>query len=215
MADIPGEESRGDQPSDGCSPAPDRKPLPARFGAAWSIAIDRGQGHRRQYQQQRPPENSDGEAPKRREADGGKDHRSDDHRSKRDHERQDRDEREQEGEKVELHEAAFFLLVIDDVERVDDRLHSGVGAPKGDRKSGYETEAELCIAFCRKPRDLFVKYVDRACGKNARGQRKMGVNRRGVRDQSVERDECAIARKNASSEKKTTPPATPSRRFLF
>src|ERR1700729_88351 len=38
MADVPGEESRGDQPSDGCSPAPDRKPLPARFGAAWSTA---------------------------------------------------------------------------------------------------------------------------------------------------------------------------------
>ena len=102
-----------------------------------------------------------------------KNHRSDDHRSQRDHEGEDRDEREQEGEKVKLHEAAFFLLVIDDVERVDDRLHAGVGAPERDGESGYKSKTELGIAFCRQPRDLFVKDVDRAGGKNACGQRKM------------------------------------------
>ena len=143
----------------------------------------------------------------RRKTDGGKDHRSDDHRSKRDHERQDRDERKQEGEKVKLHEASFFLLVIDDVERVDDRLHSGVGAPERDGKSGYESEAELCIAFCREPRDLFVKNVDRAGGKNACGQRKMGINRRGVGDQSVERDE----RRNRGKDRQQRKEDDPSR----
>src|SRR4029077_13677356 len=71
----------------------------------------------------------------------------------------------------------------------DDRLHAGVGAPERDGKSGYKSKTELCFAFCRKSCDLFVKNVDRAGGKNACGQRKMGSNRRGVRDQSVERDE--------------------------
>ena len=105
-------------------------------------------------------------------------------------------ERKKQGEKVQLHEAAFFLLVIDDVERVDDRLHSGVGAPKGDRESGYEAEAELCIALCGKPRDLLVKNVDCAGGKNARRQRKMRVNGRSVGDQSVERDERSDGRED-------------------
>ena len=98
---------------------------------------------------------------------------SDHHRGEGDHERQDRDEGKQKGKKFD--EAPFFLLVIDDIERVDDRLHSGVGAPKGDNEAGYETEAELCIAFCREPRDLLMENVDCASGKNARGQRQMGM----------------------------------------
>ena len=73
-----------------------------------------------------------------------------DHGGEGDHERQDRDKGKQKGKKVQLHEASFFLLVIDDVERVDDRLHSGVGAPEGDNKSGHESEAEFCITFCRE-----------------------------------------------------------------
>jgi hypothetical protein len=87
--------------------------------------------------------------------------------------REDRDKRKQEGEKVQFDEASFFLLVIDDIKRVNDRLHSGVGAPKGDRKSGYEAEAEPCIALRREPRDLFMDYVNCACGQNAGRQRQM------------------------------------------
>ena len=62
-------------------------------------------------------------------------------------------------------------------------LHSAMASPV------MKPKTELCVAFCRQPRDLFVKDVDRAGGKHACGQRKMRVNRRGVGDQSVERDE--------------------------
>lgn len=55
-------------------------------------------------------------------------------------------------------------------EGVDDRLHSG---SRGPGESGYESEAELCIAFCRDLRDLLVKNIDRASGKNARGELKV------------------------------------------
>jgi hypothetical protein len=88
-----------------------------------------------------------------------------------------------------LHEAALFLLVVDDVERVDDRLHAGVGAPQRDREPCNESKSEFGVAFSRQPRDLFMKDVDRAGGKNARSQRKMGVDRRSVGDQSIKRDE--------------------------
>src|ERR1700731_2614319 len=47
--------------------------------------------------------------------DDGKHDRGDDRGGKRNHERQDRDERIQKGDKVELHEASFFLLVVDNV----------------------------------------------------------------------------------------------------
>ena len=62
-------------------------------------------------------------------------------------------------------------------------------------------------AFRRKPRDLFVKDVDCARGKDARGQRKMGVNRRGVRYQSVKRDE----RRNCGKDRQQRIKDDPSR----
>ena len=57
------------------------------------------------------------------------------------HEREDGDKSKKQGDEIQPHEASFFLLVVDDVERVDDRLHSGVGAPEGDGESGYESES--------------------------------------------------------------------------
>ena len=115
--------------------------------------------------------------------------RRDDDGGERDHEREDGHEREKQGDEVELHEASLFLLVEDDVERVDDRLHSGVGAPEGDDKSGHEAETEPGVAFRRDLRDLLVEDLDRAGGKNARGERKMRIDRRSVGDQAIERDE--------------------------
>ena len=97
--------------------------------------------------------------------------------------------RKKKGDKVQFHETSFLLLVVDDIERVDDCLHPGVGAPKGHGKPGQESEAELCIAFCRELRDLLMQNVDGAGRQNAQGERKMRINCRCVGDQSVERDE--------------------------
>ena len=33
------------------------------------------------------------------------------------------------GNEIKLDEAAFLLLVVDHVERIDERLHAGIGAP--------------------------------------------------------------------------------------
>ena len=51
------------------------------------------------------------------------------------------------GDKVQFNEASFLLLFVDDVERVNDRLHPGVNAPEGHCEPGYESEAELGIAL--------------------------------------------------------------------
>ena len=83
----------------------------------------------------------------RRQPDDGKDDGRDDYGGKGDHEREDREEGKQKRDKVQLHEASLFLLVIDDVERVDDRLHSGVGAPERQGEPGDESEAELVHCF--------------------------------------------------------------------
>jgi 2,4-dienoyl-CoA reductase-like NADH-dependent reductase (Old Yellow Enzyme family) len=41
-----------------------------------------------------------------------------------------------------MHEAALLPLVIDDVERVDDRLHAGIRTPKSKTKTEDKAEAE-------------------------------------------------------------------------
>ena len=81
------------------------------------------------------------ETRQRRQPDNGKDDGSDDYGGKGDHQREDREEGKQKRDKVQLHKASLFLLVIDDVERVDDRLHSGVGAPERQGEAGDESEA--------------------------------------------------------------------------
>ena len=104
--------------------------------------------------------------------------------------------RKQKRDKVQLHKASLFLLVIDDVERVDDRLHSGVGAPERQGEAGDESEAELSIAFCRELRDLLVEQVDCAAGQDAGCEREMRVDRRSVGDETVQRDERRDGRKD-------------------
>ena len=61
-------------------------------------------------------------------------------------------------------------------------LHSAMASPVINPRPSFAS------LFAVKPRDLFVKNVYRAGRKHACGQRKMGVDRRGVRDQSVKRD---------------------------
>src|SRR6202044_2672680 len=105
----------------------------------------------------RPPQDSEGKTGEGREPDDGKDDGRDDYGGKGDQEGEDRGEGKQKRDQVQLHEALLLLLVIDDVERVDDRLHSRIGAPERQGEPGDESEAELVIAFCRELRDLLVE----------------------------------------------------------
>ena len=54
----------------------------------------------------------------------------------------------------QLDETALFLLLVDDVEGVEDRLHPGICAPERDGQAHYETEAELRVSFRSQPIDL-------------------------------------------------------------
>jgi hypothetical protein len=69
---------------------------------------------------------------------------------------------ERQRNQVELDEAALFLFVIDDVERVEDRLHPRVGAPQRQTKSEHESKAELGAAVLDDAIDLLLKDVEGA-----------------------------------------------------
>ena len=136
IGDVPGEQRRADQPSERRGGAPYRKPSPARLPAARPAAIDRGESDRRKEQKQRPPQNDDREFQEGRQPDDGKDDGRDDYGGKGDHEREDRGGTGTEARQGSASRSfAFPSLSIDDVERVDDRLHSGVLALQNARAS--------------------------------------------------------------------------------
>ena len=62
----------------------------------------------------------------------------------------DAGERERSEIAVQLDEAALLLLVIDDVERIEDRLDAGIRAPQRDAEAEDEREASAFHHCCRR-----------------------------------------------------------------
>jgi hypothetical protein len=63
-------------------------------------------------------------------------------------------EREEQRDHVEPDDAALFPFAIDDVERIEDRLHPGIGAPQRHQKSEYKGQCQLAVAILNNARDL-------------------------------------------------------------
>ena len=85
---------------------------------------------------------------------------------------------EEQRDHVEPDEAALLLFVVDDVERVEDRLHAGIGAPQRDAEPQEKAEGELAVALGRDARDLVAQQIERAGGDDIGGNRKMLADRR-------------------------------------
>ena len=98
-------------------------------------------------------------------------------------------ERERQRLEVQLEEAALLLLVIDDVERVEDRLHAGIRAPQRQREADDEAEAERAVALGGDALDLLADDVHRPARQHAREGIEMVLDRRGIGEQAVDRDE--------------------------
>src|SRR5262245_31407744 len=78
-------------------------------------------------------------------------------------------DREEERNQIEPNDAALFFFVVDDVERVEDRLHAGIGAPQRDGKSKQEAEREPAVALGRDAGDLGTHDVERIGGDDVGG----------------------------------------------
>ncbi len=96
----------------------------------------------------------------------------------------------------------FSSLIIDHIERVDDRLHAGIRAPKRDRKSRYECKSKCSVAIRDNARDLFAHDIERCGRQDARGPCEMIVERRGVGEQAIKRNESRNRGKNREQPEK-------------
>eukprot|EP01035_Chromulina_nebulosa_P006769 gene6770-biopygen5747 len=63
---------------------------------------------------------------------------------------------------VEVDEAALFTLAIDDVERIDDRFHPGIGAPQRKGQAEKECGAQRSLAVAEHAGDLVLHDLERA-----------------------------------------------------
>jgi hypothetical protein len=88
---------------------------------------------------------------------------------------------------IEPHEAALFFLAVDNIERVEDRLHSGIGTPERDAKSQQKAEGQIAVALCGNARDLVAHEIERAGWNDVGQDRKMLADRSGIRKQRIRR----------------------------
>jgi hypothetical protein len=66
---------------------------------------------------------------------------------------------EEKRHEIELYYSPLLLLIIDDVERIDDRFHPCIRAPQRNRKAYRETKRKLAVALVRSPHDFVAKHV--------------------------------------------------------
>ena len=72
----------------------------------------------------------------------------------------------------QLYKAPLFLFLINDIERVYDCLHAGVGAPQRDRKPENESEAEFST-ISRKAANLLAQEIDCSLRQDSGEKRKV------------------------------------------
>ncbi|KIU01742.1 hypothetical protein QU38_00045, partial [Staphylococcus aureus] len=107
----------------------------------------------------------------------------------RQHREDERPAREGERAQVEHDEGALFLLVVDDVQGVEHRLHGGVRAPEGEREAGEEGQAQGAASLGGDALPLLADDVDGAGGQHALERGEVLVDDLHVGEEAVAGDE--------------------------
>lgn len=82
-----------------------------------------------------------------------------------------------------------FPLAVDDVQGIEQRLHRGVGTPKGNPETDDEGRSESPASLRGDPRELVPGDVHRAAGQESGELVQMSGNRCRIGEQAVDRDE--------------------------
>ena len=195
VCQIPGEQRGARKPGERRHERADAQPFPARLAPARAITVEHRQRDQQAKKQRRPAQDRDqpfGQAaePKLRQ------HQRKHHdRGERQQHRGDAAERKGKRNQVELDEAAFLALLIDDVEGVDHGLDASIGAPQRQREAEQQSEAELIVALGEQPADLLLDELDTAFRHDAREQKQVGADGRGLGEQAVARHQRGDGRK--------------------
>ena len=99
------------------------------------------------------------------------------------------------GQEVDLQDRARLGTVIDDVERLDQRLHAGIGAPQRDDEAQQE-RAEIGLRPHHQLVDVIVDEHDHVGGHDLAEAVDEGADIGRVADQPIERDEGGEAGKD-------------------
>ena len=103
--------------------------------------------------------------------------------------------REKQRDQVDPDEATLLLFIVDDVERVEDRLHAGIGAPQRDAQPQEKAEGEPSVALGRDAGDLVAQDVESTGGHDISGNREMLADGGDIGKERVGRDPGGNGRK--------------------
>jgi hypothetical protein len=159
-----------------------------RFAPRWAEPVKQREPEYRQSAQRRPAEQREkGRLTFSGEAEIGEHQRQHDDCGDREQQYHDGAEREAERDHVEPDEAALFVFVVNDIQRIEDRLHAGVRAPERETEADYEGEGQFSIAVRGDTNDLLTDQVVGAGRQQAGDKAEMRADRACLREQPVER----------------------------
>ena len=115
--------------------------------------------------------------------------RHDHHGADRKQYKNDGEKRECERDEVELDEAALFRFVVDQIERIEERFDSSIGAPQGHQQTDNESDAERRSSLRGDTRDLIAHHLDSPARNDAGDAVEVRRDGRGIGEQAIERNE--------------------------
>ena len=164
MRQIKREEPRGDQPQQAGGQTAGGHPAPFRFAAARPIAVKDRERHPDDAQQDRPAQGTEQGGDEILQPDCREDEGNHDDGSRGQQQKENGPEGERKRREVEPDEAPLLLLLVRDVQRVEDRLGAGVGAPDGKQKPEHRGDAKRAIALRGNSSDLAAEQLERVAG---------------------------------------------------
>ena len=186
---VPRQQRRTRQPCDRREHASHRKPFPSRAFSARPETIKHGQTENHHEHQNRPAQQTEQRLGPSAQTDKRQDDRQDHDRPDGGQDGKQAARGQDQRDEIEFDEAALFLLIVDDIERVDERLHSGIGAPQRQRQPERERKAELGFPLGGDAVHLLLDDVHPACGQETADESQVVVDGRCFREQPVERHE--------------------------
>jgi hypothetical protein len=94
-----------------------------------------------------------------------------------------------------LKKATLFRLVVDQIQRIEERFHSGIGAPQGHQQTDDESDTKRRLSLRCHAGDLVPYHLDGSAGHHSGDAVEMRRNGGGIGEQSVERNQRGDCRK--------------------
>ena len=99
-------------------------------------------------------------------------------------------------ERVQLDEGTLFVFAVDDIQRIEERVNAGIGAPERDCQADNKAYTKDGFSLCRQVRQLLAHDIDRAARHKARDDIELAADSGRIREQAIDGNKSRNGGKN-------------------